>query len=105
MEFKLDWSAEKMRREVCSVFAKPFGLSQKDIEEGRLFPFNYLQRTGAGAYSLCTPAVTQSFEWNGRQVATLSKSGGYIYVLARSALPLLSASKPRMYCLVSFVYV
>jgi len=34
IEFKSDWSAEKMRREVCCVFAKPFGLTKEDIEEG-----------------------------------------------------------------------
>ena len=102
IEFKSDWSAEKMRREVCCVFAKPFGLTKEDIEEGRLFPFDYLQRTGAGSRSLCTPAVTDSFEWNGRQVATLSKSGGYIYILARRALPVL-ASKAQMCFLVLYM--
>ena len=61
IEFQSDWSAERMRREISSVFAKPFGLSQGDIDRGELFPFEYLQRTGAGSRSLCVPAVSQKF--------------------------------------------
>lgn len=87
IEFYSDWSPDRMRREVCSVFTKAFGLSPEDIAGGRLFPFDYLQRTGAGSRTLCIPSVTESFEWNGRQVATLAKSGGVIYILAGREIP------------------
>ena len=40
---------EAVRREFCKVFAKPMGLGELD----ELFPFEYLQRTGAGSRSLC----------------------------------------------------
>ena len=43
MEFYSDWSANRMRREVCSVFAKGFDLTPESIAEGNLFPFDYLQ--------------------------------------------------------------
>ena len=49
---------EAVRREFCKVFAKPMGLGELD----ELFPFEYLQRTGAGSRSLCRPAVSESFE-------------------------------------------
>ena len=71
------------------VFAKPMGLCVV-IEEGDLFPFKYLQRTGAGSRTLCVPFVATTFEWNGRQVSTLAKSGGTIYILADSTLPALT---------------
>lgn len=90
IEFQSDWSADKMRREICAVFAKPFALSKNDVEEGLPFPFEYLQRTGAGSRTLCIPPVSQSFEWNGKQVATLAKSGGVIYILANEDIPGLS---------------
>ena len=65
IEFSSDWSAERMKKEICAVFAKPFCLSAEDIEGGKCFPFNYLQRTGAGSRTLCVPAVAANFEWNG----------------------------------------
>ena len=83
IEFCSDWSAGEMKEEICRLFAKPFGLSEDDIDVGKLFPFEYLQKTGAGSRTLCVPVVTTNYEWNGRQVATLAKSGGVIYVLAR----------------------
>lgn len=92
IEFQSDWSAEKMNREICSVFTRPFGLSQKEIDNGELFPFQYLQRTGAGSRTLRVPTVSHSFEWNGRQVATLAKSGGIIYILATQDIPVLLES-------------
>ena len=76
-----------MRLEICRIFAKPMGLSLDDIQRGRVFPFDYLQRTGSGARSLCCPSVSENFEWNGKQVSTLVKSGGFIYVLATRPLP------------------
>ena len=89
LEFESSWSAERMRQEICTVFSKPFGLSDEDIIQGKLFKFEYLQRTGAGSRTLCVPSVTTSFEWNGRQVATLAKSGGIIYILAAEDIPVL----------------
>ena len=88
IEFQSDWTAERMRKEIFCAFSKAFQLSPEDIAEGKLFPFDYLQRTGAGSRALCVPSVSQSFEWNGRQVSTLAKSGGVIYILARGDIPL-----------------
>ena len=93
IQFSSVMSAQEMRSEICRVFAVPMGLCEVDIEAEKLFPFVYLQRTGAGSRSLCVPAVSQSFEWNGRQVATLAKSGGFIYILAGQDL-----SKPVKVC-------
>ena len=68
----------------------PFDMSAADIESGKRLEFLYLQRAGAGARSLCIPAVTSSFEWSGRQVATLAKSGGIIYILSVQEIPVVS---------------
>ena len=76
-----------VRREVCEVFAVPMGLSESDIGKNHPFPFTYLQRAGAGSRSLCLPSVKASFQWNGRQVASLAKSGSFIYLLAEAELP------------------
>ena len=62
-------------------------VSEDGLAAGNLFPFHYLQRTGAGSRSLCMPAVSQNFQWNGRQVANLCKSGGYMYIIADKELP------------------
>lgn len=101
IEFNSTWSPEEMRKEICSVFAKPFKLSMEDIAGGTVFPFQYLQRTGAGSRSLCIPTVTESFQWNGRQVATLAKSGGCIYILANKDIPVLE----EMICSVSLTVI
>lgn len=37
--------------------------------------------------SLCLPAVKESFEWGGKKVASLCKSGGFIYLIADDYLP------------------
>ncbi len=89
IEFESEWSADRMNKEICNVFSKPFGLSADNIASGKMFEFQYLQRTGAGSRTLCVPTVTTSFEWNGRQVATLAKSGSVIYILAREHIPVL----------------
>lgn len=89
IEFESEWSADRMKKEICNVFSKPFCLSDNDIASGKMFHFEYLQRTGAGSRTLCVPTVNTSFEWNGRQVATLAKSGGVIYILAREDIPVL----------------
>ena len=52
-----------------------------------MFPFTYLQRTGPGSRTLCVPSVSSTFEWDGKKVSTLAKSGGIIYILADSFLP------------------
>ena len=77
----------EVRSEICEVFAVPMGLIDEDIKSGHLFPFSYLQRTGAGSRALCLPSVKESFEWSGKKVATLAKAGGYIYLLAEDELP------------------
>ena len=76
--FDSDWSDERMREEISAVF---FGINEEDLARGKVFKFDYLQRTGAGSRTLCIPSVSQTFQWNGRQVATLAKSGGVIYIL------------------------
>ena len=81
IELKSNMSDE-VRMEICQVFALPTGLVKEDLKSGRLFPFSYLQRTGAGSRSLCLPAAKESFEWSGKKVASLCKAGGYIYLLA-----------------------
>ncbi len=77
----------EVRREVCEVFSVPMGLLESDIKNNDLFPFIYLQRAGAGTRSLCLPSVKESFQWNGKQVASLAKSGSFIYLLAEAELP------------------
>lgn len=39
---------------------------------------------------LCVPTISASFEWNGKQVASLAKSGGIIYILANEDIPSLT---------------
>ena len=75
------------------IFATPFGLSPDDIGSGKRLEFIFLQRAGAGARTLCVPSVTSSFEWNGRQVSTLAKSGGVIYILSTQDIPVVSSQK------------
>ena len=87
IEFNSDMNSDAMKREICRVFSKPMGLTDMDITNGDLFPFQYLQRTGAGSRTLCIPSVSSSFTWSGRQVASLAKSGGLIYIMAESSLP------------------
>ena len=77
---------KEVRIEVCKVFIKPMGLIMSNLENGEVFPFKYLQRTGAGSCTLCVPSVASTFSWNGKQVASLAKSGGYIYILAGNIL-------------------
>ena len=48
-QFNLDWSPERMQREISSLFSKPFGLTEEDLAAGKTFKFDYLQRTGAGS--------------------------------------------------------
>ena len=36
---------------------------------------------------LCVPTILASFEWNGKQVLSLAKSGGIIYILAKEDMP------------------
>ena len=84
------------RTENCQVFALPMGLTDDDIKNGDLFRYSYLQKAGAGSRSLCIPAVKDSFEWTGKKVASLSKAGGFIYLIAKDFLPGTStiASRP-----------
>lgn len=74
--------------EVSHVFSSPMGLSKTEIEdEGKRLNFLFLQWAGAGSHTLCRPSVADSFEWNGKHVASLAKSGGVIYVQALDTLP------------------
>ena len=77
---------DEVKSEICQVFMIPMALSKDDIVNKRFFEFSYLQKTGMGSRSLCTPAVSSNFEWNGRQVAGLARSGGFIYILAGGCL-------------------
>lgn len=86
IEFSSTMTAKEMRQEICRVFSIPMGVTEEEIVSGKLFPFHYLQRTGVGSQSPCLPAVSQSFEWSDRQVVTLAKSGGMIYILAENDL-------------------
>ena len=74
----------------------PMGLSEDDLEAGNSFPFQYLQRTGAGSRSLCIPSVSLNFQWNGRQVASLSNSGGVMYIIVENELPGLISVPPNL---------
>lgn len=87
IEIDSGMSAADVSKEICEVFAKPMGYTKEDIIEGRLFSFSYLQTTGAGSKSLCIPSVKDGFEWNGKNVASLAKSGSIIYLLAGEELP------------------
>lgn len=46
--------------EICSVSSKPMGLSDPH-DPDQTFPFQYLQRAGAGSRSLCHPFITKLF--------------------------------------------
>ena len=74
-------------KEVCEVFCQPMGLTADDLKKSNYFKFVYLQRAGAGSRTLCVASVKGSFQWNGKQVATLAKSGSVIYLLAQDNLP------------------
>ena len=87
VDFRSDMTDQEVRQEICKVFATPMGLTKVAIEQGNLFPFTYLQRTGPGSCTLCVPSVSSSFQWDGKKVSTLAKSGGIIYILADSCLP------------------
>ena len=86
VEFRSDMSSLEVRQEICKVFADAMCADKLDIETGKIFPFYYLQRIGPGSRTLCIPSVSSDFEWNGKKVATLAKSGGMIYILADSLL-------------------
>ena len=90
IEFNSAMSSKDMILEVSRVFASQVGLSKTEIEdEGKRFNFFFLQRTGAGSRTLCKPSVAESFEWNGKHVASLAKSGGLIYIQAMDTLTFL----------------
>ena len=76
-------SPDEIRNVICS---SPMQLSQEGIERGDLFPFKYLQRLGAGSRTLHVPVLSSSITWSERQVATLAKSSGMIYIMASSTL-------------------
>ena len=94
LEFNSEMSDHEVRQEICKVFALPMDLDESD---GVLFPFDYLQRTGAGSRTLCVPSVCSGFEWNGRLVSTLAKSGGMIYILAQAKLRLKELHQEKVF--------
>lgn len=87
IEINSGMSDRDVRAEVCEVFSQVMGLSEENIKNGALFPFLCLQKAGADSRTLCVPSVKDSFEWNGKQVASLAKSGGVIYILAQDDIP------------------
>lgn len=86
IEFNSEMSATEIDLEICKVFASPMGLTSTDLENEKRFEFRFLQRAGAGSRTLCVPSVSDTFQWNGRHVATLAKSGGLIYIQALDRL-------------------
>ena len=87
----------EVRREICTVFATPMGISTKafdklDSDDAGFFEFNYLQSSGFGTCSLCIPSVSKSFSWTGQEVARLSKQGKMIFLLVRKPLNLPKSS-------------
>ena len=90
IELNSSMTEKDVRREICDVFAAPMGLLERVKDEQSTLPpfsFSFLQKTGSGAKSLCLPAVKEDYEWSGQKVASLSKSGGFIYLLANERLP------------------
>lgn len=87
IEFSSAMSSKDMILEISRVFGSKVGLTKTEIEdEGKRFNFLFLQRSGVGSRTLCKPSVAESFEWNGKHVASLAKSGSLIYIQALDAL-------------------
>lgn len=87
VQFNSGMSEAEVRMEICSIFAKPMGFKSVEMSNKNVFSFDYLQHTGAGSCSLCRPSTSGKFEWSGKQVASLAKSGSFIYILAGRDLP------------------
>lgn len=87
IEITSSMTEDEVRSEICEVFAVPMGLTVEDIKNGTRFQFSYLLRSGCNSRTLCVPTVKDTFQWNGKQVASLAKSGSFIYLLAREPLP------------------
>ena len=88
MQFNSLMSSDDIVLEVSHVFAQPLGLSKTEIEDGgERFNFLFLQRAGAGSRTLFRPSLADSFEWDGKNVASLAKSGMIIYIQALNPLP------------------
>ena len=73
-------------RLVTETFVQPVGLTSSDVSNGKTFKFVFLQRAGAGSKVLCVPSLSDNFQWNAKNVATLAKSGGTIYIKALETL-------------------
>ena len=87
IELSSDMTEDEVRTEICELFSVPMGLTTDNIKDGIRFKFHYLQRAGCNTRSLCKPTVKDTFQWNGKQVASLAKSGSFIYLLAAEHLP------------------
>ena len=103
IEFSSVMSSKDIILEVSRVFASQVGLSTSEIEdEGKRFNFIFLQRTGAGSRTLCKPSVAESFEWNGKHVASLAKSGSLIYIQALDTFPFLQVNSLLCSCMCKY---
>jgi len=69
------------------VFAKSMGLTERTLAKWPIFSLHLPAESRIRFRSLCVPSVAPSFEWNGKQVSTLTKAGTFLYVLALEMLP------------------
>ena len=83
IEITSSMTEDEVHSEICEVFAVPMGLTVEDT----CFQFSYLLRSGCNSRKSCVPTVKDTFQWNGKPVASLAKSGSFIYLLAREPLP------------------
>ena len=84
IEFNTGMTEMDIRREICEVFAIPFGYNVDDWESP-LFPFTLLQTSGAGCKTLSEPATSRSFRWSAEQIISLCGKGT-LYILAGNKL-------------------
>lgn len=94
IQFNSLMSSDDIVLEVSRVFSQPLDLSKTAIEDGgKRFNFLFLQRAGAGSRTLCRPSLADSFEWDGKNVASLAKAGMIIYIQALDPLPFVLVSR------------
>lgn len=75
ISFTSEWSEAQFREEITAIFRRTFGLSI-----GQSFPFEFLS-TVKGCKRLMRPNVSSSFQWGGKEVASIS-SVSCIYIMA-----------------------
>lgn len=86
IEFHSNMKEPEIIRLVTETFATPVGLTSSDVSNGKTFKFVFLQRAGAGSKALCVPSLSDNFQWNAKNIATLAKCGGTIYIKALETL-------------------